>query len=107
MNESYFESIFAIFDEKSHFWFILDTGQLLGTFHIRLVSIIFWQNPNIELNQIGYRPALLHVQRELCIPARGFLTMRNECVIDGGGGSNFSFQILSECLIFSGIWLKF
>ena len=42
MNESYFESMSAIFDEKSPFLSIFDT---------------FWAN--IELNQFGYRPQLV------------------------------------------------
>ena len=52
MNESYFESIFAIFDEKSPFFCLFWTlfGQFSGTFPIRPVSkspwllnwIIFW-----------------------------------------------------------------
>ena len=44
MNESYFESIFAIFDEKSPFFCLFWTlfGQFSGTFPIRPVLIIPW-----------------------------------------------------------------
>ena len=43
MNESYFESIFAIFDEKSPFTSILDTFRaIFGHFPIRPVSMIPW-----------------------------------------------------------------
>ena len=59
MNESYFESIFAIFDGKSPFMSILNW-------------IIFWQNSNIELNQIGYRPPLFYAENENIFSSEDF-----------------------------------
>ena len=87
MNTSYFELIFASFDEKSPFLSNLDTfWAIFCTFPIWPVSMMpwllnwiifwieswvkhywieywinhFWQNSNIELKQIGHRTPLLY-----------------------------------------------